>query len=95
MSIKDRSIIEERRKPLCTMQNRYVQADRNRRGRLLDEIEAVAELHRKSHRPDPQQSGAPAPARPQIEYDKLVRRWYNAPQFDARSLPTGWTLRAY
>jgi hypothetical protein len=74
MSINDRSIIEEQRKPLYMMQNRYAQADRNRRGRLLDGIEAVAELHRKSNQPDPQQCGAPAPARPQIEYDKLVRR---------------------
>jgi hypothetical protein len=48
MSIKDRMTIDERRKYLNRMQARYLQADRRERGRLLDEMEAVTELHRKS-----------------------------------------------
>ena len=48
MSIDDRMTIDERRKYLKKMQNRYLQADRKERGRLLDEMEAVTELHRKS-----------------------------------------------
>lgn len=48
MSIKDRMTIDERRKYLNRMQERYLQADRKERGRLLDEMEAVTELHRKS-----------------------------------------------
>jgi hypothetical protein len=48
MSIKDRMTIDERRKYLSKMQERYLQADRKERGRLLDEMEAVTELHRKS-----------------------------------------------
>jgi hypothetical protein len=48
MSIEDRMTIDERRKYLNRMQERYLQADRKERGRLLDEMEAVTELHRKS-----------------------------------------------
>jgi hypothetical protein len=48
MSIEDRMTIDERRKYLRRMQERYLQADRKERGRLLDEMEAVTELHRKS-----------------------------------------------
>jgi hypothetical protein len=48
MSIEDRMTIDERRKYLRVMQERYLQADRKERGRLLDEMEAVTELHRKS-----------------------------------------------
>jgi len=40
--------IDERRKYLRRMKKRYVQADRKEQGRLLDEMEAVTELHRKS-----------------------------------------------
>lgn len=48
MSIEDRMTINERRKYLRMMQKRYRKADRRERGRLLDEMEAVTELHRKS-----------------------------------------------
>jgi hypothetical protein len=48
MSIEDRMTIDERRKYLRKMQERYLQADRKERGQLLDEMEAVTELHRKS-----------------------------------------------
>jgi len=48
MSITDRMTIDERRKYLRMMQKRYFQAGRKERGRLLDEMEAVTELHRKS-----------------------------------------------
>jgi hypothetical protein len=48
MSIEDRMTIDERRKYLRMMQERYLQADRKEQGRLLDEMEAVTELHRKS-----------------------------------------------
>ena len=48
MSIEDRLTIDERRKYLRKMQERYWQADRKGRGRLLDEMETVTELHRKS-----------------------------------------------
>lgn len=34
-------------------------------------------------------------ARLQTECDKTGRRWYNAPQLDARSQPIGWTLRTF
>jgi hypothetical protein len=40
--------IDERRKYLRKMQVRYYQADRKERGRLLDEMERITELHRKS-----------------------------------------------
>ena len=48
MSIEDRMTIDERRKYLNRMQERCLQADRKERGRLLDEMEAVTELQRKS-----------------------------------------------
>ena len=48
MSIEDRMTIDERRKYLSKMQERYLQADRRDRGRLLDEMEIVTGLHRKS-----------------------------------------------
>lgn len=48
MSTEDRMNIDERRKYLRKMQKRYVEAGRKERGRLLDEMEAVTEMHRKS-----------------------------------------------
>jgi hypothetical protein len=48
MSIEDRMTIDERRKYLRKMQERYLQAGRKERGQLLDEMEAVTEQHRKS-----------------------------------------------
>jgi hypothetical protein len=48
MSNEDKMNIDERRKYLRRMKKRYVQADRKEQGRLLDEMEAVTELHRKS-----------------------------------------------
>jgi hypothetical protein len=40
--------IDERRKYLGRMKKRYVKASRKEQGQLLDEMEAVTELHRKS-----------------------------------------------
>jgi hypothetical protein len=48
MSIDDKMTIDERRKYLRKMQERYLQAGRKERGELLDEMEAVTELHRKN-----------------------------------------------
>ena len=48
MSNEDKMNIDERRKYLHRMKKRYVQADWKEQGRLLDEMEAVTELHRKS-----------------------------------------------
>lgn len=48
MSNEDKMNIDERRKYLRRMKKRYVQAGRKEQGRLLDEMEAVTELHRKS-----------------------------------------------
>ena len=48
MSTKVRMTVNERRKYLRKMQERYYQAGRKERGRLLDEMEVVTELHRKS-----------------------------------------------
>jgi hypothetical protein len=48
MSIEDKMTIDERRKYLRKMQERYLQAGRKERGQLLDEMEAVTDLHRKS-----------------------------------------------
>jgi len=48
MSTEDKMTIDERRKYLRKMKRRYVQADRNEKEWLLDEMEAVTELHRKS-----------------------------------------------
>jgi hypothetical protein len=47
MSVEDRMTIDEGRKYLRKMQERYPQADRKKRGELLDEMEVVTELHRK------------------------------------------------
>jgi len=48
MSTEDKMTIDERRKYLRRMKKRYVQAGRKEQGRLLDEMQAVTELHRKS-----------------------------------------------
>jgi len=48
MSIEDRMTIDERRKYLRKMQERYFRAGRKERGDLLGEMETVTELHRKS-----------------------------------------------
>jgi hypothetical protein len=48
MSIEDKMSIDERRKYLGRMKKRYAQATRKERSQLLDEIEAVTDLHRKS-----------------------------------------------
>lgn len=48
MSTEDKMTIDERRKYLRRMKKRYVQANRKTRGQLLDEMEAVTELHRKT-----------------------------------------------
>ena len=48
MPIEDRMTVDERRKYLGRMKRRYKEADRRGRGRLLDEMERVTDLHRKS-----------------------------------------------
>ncbi len=48
MSIEDKMTIDERLKYLRKMQERYLQADRTARGHLLDEMQTVTGLHRKS-----------------------------------------------
>lgn len=48
MTTEDQMTIDERYKYLRMMKARYVKADRRERGRLLDEMEAVTGLHRKS-----------------------------------------------
>ena len=48
MTMEDKMTVDERRKYLHRMKKRYLQADRKEKGRLLDEMEAVTELHRKS-----------------------------------------------
>jgi hypothetical protein len=48
MSIDDEMSVDERRKYLSKMRKRYDQASRKERGQLLDEVEAVIGLHRKS-----------------------------------------------
>ena len=48
MSTEDNMTIDERRKYLRRMKKRYDQANRKGQGRLLDEMELVTELHRKS-----------------------------------------------
>lgn len=48
MSTEDQMSIDERRKYLRINMKRYIKADRKGRGQLLDEMEAVTELHRKS-----------------------------------------------
>ena len=48
MYIEENMTIEERRKYLSRMKPRYDRANRKERGRLLDEMEAVTGMHRKS-----------------------------------------------
>jgi hypothetical protein len=48
MTTEDKMTIDERRKYLRQMQKRYTQARRKERGQLLDEMEAVTGMHRKS-----------------------------------------------
>jgi hypothetical protein len=48
MSSDDEMSIDERRKYLRRMKKRYAQATRKERGQLLDEMEVVTDLHRKS-----------------------------------------------
>lgn len=48
MAAKEAMTVDERRKYLRLMQRRYEQADRGERGRLLDEMEQVTGMHRKS-----------------------------------------------
>ena len=48
MSDDKKMTIDERRKYLRKMQERSHQATRQERGKLLDEMEVVTELHRKS-----------------------------------------------
>ena len=48
MTTEDRMTIDERYKYLRKMKTRYVNASRKERGRLLDEMQAVTGLHRKS-----------------------------------------------
>lgn len=48
MSIEDKMTIDERRKYLRRMKPRYVEANRKERGQLLDEMEMVTELDRKT-----------------------------------------------
>jgi len=48
MSTEDEMTIDERVKYLRRMKKRYRKANRKEQGRLLDEMEAVTELHRKS-----------------------------------------------
>ena len=48
VSTEENMTIDERRKYLRTMKRRYDRADRKERGRLLDEMEAVTGMHRKS-----------------------------------------------
>ena len=48
MSTDDRMTIDERRKYLRVMKKRYRQASKKGQGELLDEMEAVTDLHRKS-----------------------------------------------
>lgn len=48
MKVKERMTIDQRRNYLELMQERYVEANRKERGQLLDEMEIVTSLHRKS-----------------------------------------------
>ncbi len=45
MSTEDKMTIDERLKYLRMMKKRYVKAARKEKGRLLDEMQAVTELH--------------------------------------------------
>ncbi len=48
MPTQDQMTIDERRKYLKLMQPRYARADQQDQGRLLDDMEAITQLHRKS-----------------------------------------------
>lgn len=48
MTTEEKMTVDERRKYLRRMKKRYVGAGRKERGRLLDEMEAVTAMHRKS-----------------------------------------------
>ena len=48
MRAEEEMTIDERRKYLARMRSRYVTADREGKGTLLGEMEAVTGLHRKS-----------------------------------------------
>lgn len=48
MSTEDKMNIDERRKYLRKMKQRYKRAGRREKGRLLDEMEAVTEMERKT-----------------------------------------------
>ena len=48
MTAEEKMTVDERRKYLRTMKKRYVKAGRKKRGQLLDEMEAVTRMHRKS-----------------------------------------------
>jgi hypothetical protein len=48
MSTEDKMTLDERRKYLRRMQERYIPASKKKRSELLDEMEIVTELHRKT-----------------------------------------------
>ncbi len=48
MSETEEMTINKRRRYLCKMWERYRQASKNEKGELLDEMEAVTGMHRKS-----------------------------------------------
>jgi len=48
MKAEDKMTVDERRKYLRRMKKRYEEADRTMKGKLLDEMEAVTGMHRKS-----------------------------------------------
>ena len=48
MTTEEEMTIDERRKYLRKMKQRYIKAKRQERSQLLDEMEAVTGLHRKS-----------------------------------------------
>jgi hypothetical protein len=48
MSADEKMTIDERRKYLRKMQSLYLKADRKERGRMLDEMQQVLDMHRKS-----------------------------------------------
>ena len=48
MADSDKMTLQERNKYLRKMQKRYRKADQRTKGKLLDEMETVTELHRKS-----------------------------------------------
>jgi transposase InsO family protein len=48
MTTEEKMTVDERRKYLRKMKKRYVRASRKEQGRLLDEMKAVTDMHRKS-----------------------------------------------